>query len=147
MSLNEDGSRVNEGRIVPRDAPLRLKRAAELGFPDGGMTAAGLRREADKGNLDCMRIAGKDFTTIEAIARMMEKCRKEPKVRDSGSAPPTGTTNQFGSSATETNGSALAATLMSARRLKGNSQTTSPKSIGRRGSGDVIPIKSLSPTF
>jgi hypothetical protein len=109
------------------------------------MTAAGLRREADKGNLDCMRIAGKDFTTLEAIARMMEKCRKEPKVRDSGCAPPTGTTNQFGSSATETNGSALAAALLSARRLKGNSQTTSPKSIDRRGSGDVIPIKSLSP--
>jgi hypothetical protein len=140
MSRNEDGL-----RIVPRDAPLRLKRAAQLGFPDGGMTAAGLRREADKGNLDCMRIAGKDFTTLEAIARMMEKCRKEPKVRDSGCAPPTGTTNQFGSSATETNESALAAALMSARRLKGNSQTTSPKSIDRRGSGDVIPIKSLSP--
>jgi|SRR5580658_4349121 hypothetical protein len=63
---------------VPRDAPLRLSRAAEIAFPDGGMTASGLRREASKGRLTIERIAGKDFTTLEAIDEMRKLCRREP---------------------------------------------------------------------
>jgi hypothetical protein len=31
------------------DTPLRLERAVELAFPEGGMTVSGLRREAAKG--------------------------------------------------------------------------------------------------
>jgi hypothetical protein len=55
--------------------PLRLKIAAELAFPCGDMTASGLRREADRGRLIVERIAGKDYTTLKAIADMRRLCR------------------------------------------------------------------------
>jgi hypothetical protein len=55
--------------------PLRLKIAAELAFPSGDMTASGLRREADRGRLIVERIAGKDYTTLQAIADMRRLCR------------------------------------------------------------------------
>jgi hypothetical protein len=55
--------------------PLRLKIAAERAFPGGGMTAGWLRREADRGRLVVERIAGKDYTTMHAIADMRRLCR------------------------------------------------------------------------
>ncbi|WFU37337.1 excisionase [Bradyrhizobium sp. CB82] len=63
--------------------PLRLKIAAERAFPGGGMTASGLRREADRGRLIVERIAGKDYTTMQAIADMRKLCRvskSQPRV-------------------------------------------------------------------
>src|ERR1700761_2950429 len=83
------------------DAPLRLSVAAKLAFPDGSMTASGLRREAAKGRLVIERIAGKDFTTLYDIKRMRELCRvqaKEPgctsekqdAIVESSSPPPFG---------------------------------------------------------
>jgi hypothetical protein len=39
------------------------------------MTASGLRREADRGRLIVERIAGKDYTTLQAIADMRRLCR------------------------------------------------------------------------
>jgi hypothetical protein len=63
---------------VPRDAPLRLSRPAEIAFPNGGMTASGLRHEAAKGRLTIERIAGKDFTTLAAINDTRKLCRREP---------------------------------------------------------------------
>jgi hypothetical protein len=50
--------------IAELDPPLRLADAAALAFPHGGMTAAGLRKEAAKGRLAIFRIANKDFTTL-----------------------------------------------------------------------------------
>jgi hypothetical protein len=58
--------------------PLRLKIAAELAFPNGGMTASGLRREAERGRLVIERIAGKDYTTLAAIADMRKLCEVRP---------------------------------------------------------------------
>ena len=67
-------------RTIDRNAPLRLARAAELAFPDGGMTASGLRKEAAKGRLTIYRIANKDFVTLAAIDEMLAACRvDEPK--------------------------------------------------------------------
>src|ERR1700710_1723523 len=66
------------GNVAP-DAPLRLSVAAKLAFPDGSMTASGLRREAARGRLLVERIAGKDYTTLEAIKRMRELCRRSAK--------------------------------------------------------------------
>jgi len=43
------------------DQPVRLAVAAALAFPDGSMTARGLRREAARGRLVVERIAGKDY--------------------------------------------------------------------------------------
>src|SRR5436190_16381318 len=72
-------------QVMP-DTPLRLGVAAALAFPDGSMTASGLRREAARGRLLIERIAGKDYTTLASIERMRELCRVEAKVSDSGSA-------------------------------------------------------------
>ena len=68
---------------IDRDAPLRLSVAASVAFPDGSMTASGLRREAARGRLLIERIAGKDYTTLENIERMREACRVQAKDRDS----------------------------------------------------------------
>src|SRR6266436_6622882 len=74
-------------KITP-DTPLRLGVAAALAFPDGSMTASGLRREAERGRLVIERIAGKDYTTLAHIERMRELCHVEAKVHGciSGSA-------------------------------------------------------------
>src|SRR5262249_19701497 len=69
----------------PPDSPLRLAVAAKAAFPDGSMTASGLRREAQRGRLVVERIAGKDYTTLANIERMRELCRVQAKVRDCGS--------------------------------------------------------------
>jgi hypothetical protein len=76
---------VEADRIGP-DTPLRLNVAASIAYPDGSMTASGLRREAARGRLVIERTAGRDYTTLSNIARMRELCRKPPKVHVSGSA-------------------------------------------------------------
>src|SRR5580704_6815309 len=93
---------------VSPDAPLRLAAAASLAFPDGSMTASGLRREAARGRLGIERIAGKDFTTLANIKRMRELCRVEVKVPDCGSES-VAIANQSGLSGTETTKRARAA--------------------------------------
>src|SRR5262249_23116547 len=67
--------------------PLRLAVAAALAFPDGSMSASGLRREAARGRLVVERIAGKDYTTLANIERMRELCRVEARVPASGYVP------------------------------------------------------------
>jgi hypothetical protein len=68
------------------DTPLRLDVAAAQAFPDGTMTASGLRREAGRGRLVIERVAGKDYTTLAHIDRMRELCRLAAKVPDCGCA-------------------------------------------------------------
>src|SRR3974390_3193877 len=67
---------------ISPDTPLRLKVAAALAYPDGSMTASGLRREAKRGRLVIERTAGKDYTTLAAIKRMRGLCRVNPKEPD-----------------------------------------------------------------
>jgi hypothetical protein len=110
---------------VAKDAPLRLSVAAEIAFPFGGMTAAGLRKEAARGKLSIERIAGKDYTTLAAIEEMRGKCRKEAKAPDCGSGRPeprmVATSEQHGSSATESINRARDALSVTMQRLKGSS--------------------------
>ena len=73
---------------INSDTPIRLTIAAALAFPDGSMTASGLRRESARGRLVIERIAGKDYTTLANIERMRELCRVEAKVQDSTCAGP-----------------------------------------------------------
>lgn len=61
------------------DAPLRLETAAKAAFPDGSMSASGLRREAARGRLVIERIAGKDYTTLNHIEAMRKLCRVQVK--------------------------------------------------------------------
>jgi hypothetical protein len=53
----------SSGQVGP-DTPLRLEVAAALAYPDGSMTASGLRKEARKGRLIIERTTGKDYTTL-----------------------------------------------------------------------------------
>src|SRR6266849_1922171 len=76
---------------VKPNTPLRLSVAAALAFPDGSMTASGLRREAARGRLVIERVAGKDYTTLAHIERMRELCRVEAKAPGSGSVQHAGT--------------------------------------------------------
>ena len=84
-------SRAKSARSLPplgaigEDTPLRLNVAAALAYPDGSMTTSGLRREAARGRLVIERTAGKDYTTLGAIRRMRELCRREARGRDYGS--------------------------------------------------------------
>ena len=64
---------------IDPSAPLRLDVAAKVAFPDGSMTASGLRRESARGRLILERIANKDYTTLEAIWSMRELCRVQAK--------------------------------------------------------------------
>jgi hypothetical protein len=60
---------------APADnTPLRLRDAAAIAFPMGGMTERGLRREAKLGRLRTYRMAGKDFTTLTDVADMVKAC-------------------------------------------------------------------------
>src|ERR1700736_642907 len=69
--------------ILP-DHPLRLQDAIKYGFPYGGMTVSGLRREAARGRLVIEKIANKDFTTLRNIEEMRKLCRVEVEGRVSG---------------------------------------------------------------
>src|SRR5579862_2617754 len=73
------------------NTPLRLSAAAALAFPDGSMTASGLRREGARGRLVFERIAGKHYTTLANIERMRELCRVQQKESASGFGPKSGT--------------------------------------------------------
>lgn len=73
---------------VQEDTPLRLEVAAALAFPDGGVSASGLRRERDNGRLVTFFVANKEFTTLEAVKRMIEACtvatRRSPGITTTG---------------------------------------------------------------
>jgi hypothetical protein len=42
---------MTDSSQITDDTPLRLARAAAIAFPDGSMSAGGLRVEADRGRL------------------------------------------------------------------------------------------------
>ena len=67
-------TRPTHPRDIDLDTPLRLSVAAAFAFPDGSMSAAGLRREHARGRLVIERIAGRDYTTMRAIQEMRRQC-------------------------------------------------------------------------
>lgn len=101
---------------INRDTPLRLGVAAIIAFPDGTMTASGLRREAARGRLIIERIANKDYTTLAQIERMRELCRVEAKVPTSGYALPVESTD--GSSHVPSGSLSMAAAISARDALK-----------------------------
>ena len=125
------------------DEPIRLAVAAAAAFPDGSMSASGLRREAAKGRLAIERIAGRDYTTLQAIQQMRTKCRVEAKALASGFSQLDGTSTdksssvRSGSSATAALNEALAAARVKLRKLKERSPiistaNTEPREISQR---------------
>ncbi|WP_229175801.1 excisionase [Bradyrhizobium ivorense] len=113
--------------------PLRLDVAARLAFPDGSMTKSGLNREAQRGRLQVEKIAGKLYTTMNAINHMRAECRVVPKAPASTSAN-VADVRTYSSSSTEKTNSALVAAQTIAEALKKPSPPTSVKSINQRGS-------------
>jgi hypothetical protein len=79
MSMKRRHTNPVRSTEVGHETPLRLDVAAALAYPDGSMTASGLRREANRGRLVIERTAGKDYTTLAAIERMRELCRSSPR--------------------------------------------------------------------
>jgi hypothetical protein len=139
----------DERTEIGPDTPLRLKTAVEVAFPLGGMTVSGLRSEARKGNLAIEIIAGKQFTTLNAIQEMRKKCRDNPKAQDYGLSQSEkkmggSASGQRGLSATERARLARAALEESARTLNVRSPNTSPLNISHRGSATVTPLKHSS---
>jgi hypothetical protein len=59
---------------IDPDLPIRLAGIIPIMFPLGGMTPSGLRKEAARGRPVLMRIAGKDFTAINAVREMLRIC-------------------------------------------------------------------------
>ena len=143
-------ARVTQAEI-DEGTPLRLSDAAALAFPQGGMTVCGLRREAARGRLAIMRVAGKDYTTLAAIKDMLEKCRVPPKAPDYGFAPPAeigpapSSRAPAGSSSTAAGRSAQDAVREKLIALKERSPTISPPNTPRSGAS-VTFLKSRSPT-
>src|SRR5689334_21524355 len=97
--------------------PLRLAIAAAVAFPDGSMTASGLRREGARGRLIIERIAGKDYTTLFHIERMRELCRV--KAREPGySSRPLDETRPAGSPTEPPGSSAITAGISAQAALQ-----------------------------
>jgi hypothetical protein len=67
-------TKLPDPNSIGDDTLLRLGVAAALEFPDGSMGASGLRREALHGRLRIWRIAGKDYTTRQALKEMSGLC-------------------------------------------------------------------------
>ena len=106
---------------------IRLTEAAKI----CGLPASALRRERDKGTLAVSRLAGKDWTTIEAIERMFELCREQEKAPACGFAPRHQIGEPSGSSETGTLASAQAVAQRAVERLKSASPNISQKSTGQ----------------
>jgi transcriptional regulator with XRE-family HTH domain len=112
-------------RITP-DTPLRLSVAARVAYPDGSMTAHGLRNEAEKGRLVIERTAGKIYTTLAAITRMRELCRHNPKMATGRDISPTSPEDSCSDANLKR---AQEAAYMTLAELEGRSRSTS--TVGR----------------
>jgi len=133
---------------VGDDTPLRLAVAAALAYPDGSMTASGLRREAARGRLVIERTAGKDYTTLAAIEKMRALCRVQGKALACGSDPRSGTptarskSGRSGSSEMGRAKSARTALQKIARAPSVRLASTSPTNTSQTVPAAVIPLKS-----
>ncbi|WP_198065668.1 excisionase [Rhizobium leguminosarum] len=116
------------------DTPLRLKLAASLAFPDGSMTESGLKREIERGRLECERIAGKTYVSLNDIKRMRELCRESRRGSANTSASEKGGRLSGSSSMAEMK-SAQDAARMTALALIERSKSTLPRSINPNGAG------------
>lgn len=116
---------------ISDETPLRFNHAAELAFPDGSMTEAGLRNEVAKGRLAFERVAGKIYTTLGDIKRMRQLCRVEAKAQDWSSEqnaeiqPVKSHTKPHGGSETAPETSAQAALNQTLKALSGSFAITS----------------------
>jgi hypothetical protein len=139
---------VPEVEAIAESTPLRLDVAAKLAFPDGSMTASGLRRENRRGRLVIERVAGKDYTTLAYIDAMREQCSIAAKglacTSDARERTRQASTGPYGSSETAAINTAQAAlhTILQGpkRPSLGISPANTPEPQDK--SATVIPMKS-----
>jgi hypothetical protein len=122
---------------IEPETPIRLALAARLAYPDGSMSASGLRRLGEKGLLVIERVNRRDYTTLAAIRQMREECRVAPKAPAYGSASVgvIGTGKRMVPSTSSLIADAksqLDALLTKPKPQNGRSQTTSRKSINAK---------------
>jgi hypothetical protein len=121
---------------------MRLADAAREVMGDHAPSVAWLRKQAAEGKLDIWRIAGKDYTTPDAIREMLDRCRSTRKESGYGSGPPTGTDRPLGSSETDRSRLALAALRERAKKLKSALPPTSQSATSQNGLAVVTPLRS-----
>jgi hypothetical protein len=63
------------------DDPITLTAATKL-WPEAKLTVSTLRAEANRGRLDIFRIGRRQYTTLQAMRDMVERCRVESSRRD-----------------------------------------------------------------
>jgi hypothetical protein len=111
---------------------ISLKEAAAGNILRGLVTAATLRRAADRGELTVYRIGKRIVTTEDDINQWWKKCRVNPREQGYISGQPDAVlTSHGGSSETDRAKLAQTAVLATARALKGglpniSSQNTNP---------------------
>lgn len=130
-------ARVPAPTEIADDTPLRLGVAAQLAFPDGSMTVSGLRRERDRARLIVETIAGKEYTTLAAIAQMRTLCRDEKRLHVSGfrksdEKKESSALGQPGSSSITASKLPQDALRAKLRKRKRSSPNTSPANMNRR---------------
>jgi hypothetical protein len=123
------------------DDPVKLNDACRLFF-HGILTKSALRTEARNGNLEIIRIAGKDFVTRNGVRRMIDKCRKNESHQGS-TCEPTQTSGQdepakHGLSEMDQPMSAQDALNIRLAKLRESSGNTSRRSSNR--SATVLPL-------
>ena len=109
---------------------MTLADAAAWLDPSGKLSARSLKTESERGRLELIKIAGKHFVTEDALKEMIEKCRGNPKARDSTFIGDPAE-KQYGSSETDRTKKAQAAVRATAAALKERSRRTSRTSINR----------------
>jgi hypothetical protein len=132
---------IPERDKVSLNTPLRLDIAARLYFPDGSISGRSLEKEAAKGNLQVMRIAGKSFTTLDDLASMCNRCRTRSNLPDSICERPETTEAPSGSSSTTASSIAQGRAKKISQELKRRSLTISHTKPDQP-SAKVIPLKS-----
>ena len=120
--------------IAALEIPIRLAEAAER----SNLLLSTLRSEAKRGTLTTWRVAGKDYTSLEEIRKMFERCRVPAKEQDSGFGQPEHdqtvvTTQPRGLSETMADNMALVAARESVRMLKERSPSILRKNTHRQG--------------
>ena len=113
-------------------ALMTLTDAAAWLDPSGKLSARSLKTESERGRLELIKIAGKHFVTEDALKEMIEKCRGNPKARDSMyTGDQAG--KQSGSFGMDRTKKAQAAVRATAAVLKERSRRTSPKNTSHPG--------------
>jgi len=113
---------------IDPDMPMPLSKAAKL-FSEPVST---LRIGRNRGMLDTFRLGNREYTTLRAIKRMVERCQEREKARLSSLRPCKGE-SPSGPSGTTSGQEALDAALMIAKELRESGKAPARKE-GRSGS-------------